>query len=489
MKPWHTTVFFACAMAPLAIAQTKSDGPFAGTAGTFSMDHATTAASGGTAGGDLHVKKYGYTTMPPQVWPAGTPDFSPNSLIFAPACLVGPGFRTLVNVDAFSIGVDQIFVDPASGTADMTPPQWDALHFSVTQGTSGAAGSRVADETAGSEGAAGDLFTYVVPGSARGWAMVVDIVYRALDSGEIALGGPVPDIDGYDFFLYEYQLPPNCRTAPLPLQPTFYFSVDNASLPFIHPTWWAGTSPSGATILQTSWTGLSWTCPQPFVTFAQLGLAQDEDIDAIAIDRDRAGATHTMILSTDTSIVPRNPLLAVDISAIAAPTLPVFVYTVEVDGVTGPVSSRLGLEGADDIDAVCLVDPATERMGMPQPPFPIPLPLTGTTNATAFGDCDAAGNRIVRTFISGDTCSPGGTVSALFLNIGPSGFFHVANWARPANGFLGNPWPLDPPPPMPPIFVIPNPPVLSGFVVDLWWISGEIQCGMVDSAPPVQIVL
>lgn len=317
------------------------------------------------AAGAVYFKRQGFSQAAPGVWSddGQRPDFDiARALTSRVSC---PATR-MPDIDAMSIGLDWILADDATGRVPVLIDRWGALTFSVTRGTTGASRSTIAGEATRADGAAADVFSYVLPGSALP-PELVDRTDRAHDSREIDLGDPAAarrDVDGLDHMMSMYDSPE--LLSLLPPDPTFYFSVSFATIPDVPAAWWldlngSATPRSAASILCTTWSRRlrAWSCPRVFKTFRDLGLDQLEDVDALAIDI----PNQRILFSTRTRT--RNPLLFVFCGARANPggDTP---YS-GPDGV--PISQKIGLIEGDDIDAVCAMDPSIRSQGGGFSPF------------------------------------------------------------------------------------------------------------------------
>ncbi len=141
----------------------------------FSIDPATVLPSVGP--GAIAFSDTGIDgTMPPQALPPGMPAFA--------AFLGGAP----VDVDAVSIGWDWIVGTP-TGEAVVPPGQWAAITFTVTRPTVGLPGSLIRAASLEPDGAAADVFAYVLPGSALP-PMFVGVPFRAQDSTETSVYSP-----------------------------------------------------------------------------------------------------------------------------------------------------------------------------------------------------------------------------------------------------------------------------------------------------------
>ncbi|HEX5053454.1 MAG TPA: hypothetical protein VFZ65_16875 [Planctomycetota bacterium] len=415
------------------LAAQGSRGPLLGLPHGFSIDQATVLPS--TSPGDLRLADSGIDGVlpPPRPPSAVIPDFS--------TYLGG----ALVDVDALSLGYDWIVSTPA-GDAVVPPTQWAALTYSVSRATGGRPGTVVADEANGN-GAAADVFAYVIPGSNAPF-VVVGVPFRSQDSVEAAGFGPaVPNIDAHDLYVsLIYQ--ENPRIAAMLPPPTVYFSVTDATKGNLPASWiTAPGAASGATVFQTTWVPatLSWTQPVVAYTAADFGLGNGEDLDALALD-----LAHGLVLfSTDPLLPPmggpRDPVL---FSVLGSGVLTDY----HLPG--GPsIAHELGLGlGPDDVDGICALDPGGVGqpspilldflLGRPSPPLPTTLPTQLQASAWRREDL-VTGLEYASTWMTGwpppGTPQPSLAISAASLG-GPSAPFIVLDvFVRPANPFQGDP--------------------------------------------------
>lgn len=399
-------------------AQDPSTGMFLGIPAALSLD----AGAAGQNPGQILIKPNGFQLAAPTPWSAPTAvGFDLAAIMARTVC----GAVSGIDVDDFSLGLDWILANDTNGRIFVPQNRWAVVTFSVTRGTVGRAGSRVALEAAGPGGAGSDLFSYLLPGSALP-APLVGKVDRAHDMRELGLGGIAnADIDGLDHFVPMFALEPG-MVAMLPQNPSIYFTVANASLAVPGVAGWFGsTPPSGATILEVRFTAAGgWSCPRVWMTFRDLGLRQEDDIDGLAIDLLR----QRILLSVRNPaqrVPPLDPILFVYYGTdLAAP-----VPYAKQDGT--PVSSEVGLLQNDDVDAICSMDPSVRVTGGPQAPAwwfsgvprqPV-LAATPTIHASAFRNFDRATNRMVfDTWMVGwppvGGAAPG--LAAVFLTFGNS---------------------------------------------------------------------
>jgi hypothetical protein len=351
------------ALLPAGVLSAQSSGPAFAIAHGFSVDPATPLLGGGPA--TLFRKATGYdATEPPAPAPPpvpGRPDFS---TLFA---------GVPVDVDAVSIGYDWVLAN-AAGVVDVPATQWGAITFSVRRASTGLPGSVIRTQSLAADGAAGDVFAYVLPGSNLPPSFV-GVTWLSQDSTEISLysGGPQPNIDAMDVFLGLLYLE-NPQLGDLLPPLTIYFSVTAATVPAIPMSWTAVPAlRSGASVFATTWSPVtaSWSTPVVFLTPASLGLASAEDVDALALDLQHG----RVLFSTDGALSPlRNQLLYSTLLSVS--NVP---YTLPGGA---PVTSAIGLGALpDDIDGICALDP-----GDPTQPSQIRLErMLGTISAPLLG--------------------------------------------------------------------------------------------------------
>jgi hypothetical protein len=273
------------------------------------------------------------------------------------------------DLDALSMGLDWISANP-DGTlySDPSPQFWAAITFSVTRATVGMFGP-VAVEAASPGGAASDVFSYVWPGSNVGGTQPVDEPYLSQDSREIDLFGgpaaPVIESDAQDAYLHLYRMQGSFPGLLLPT-PNVFFSVSDATKGLIPDGWVGGAAnahlKSGATIFRMtvqevpSGSGFyMWREPVVYLEPGELGLGNDEDVDALALDLDQ----RYVLMSTDHRVagVPRrDPILFVNLTTDTVIPVPLAKTTTPGD----EISNEVGLGDSplpDDIDSICALDP------------------------------------------------------------------------------------------------------------------------------------
>ncbi len=420
---------------PSALLAQASGGPVMALPHGFSVD-AATAVPGGT--GKIQFADIGIDgVLPPAPASPGMPNF---------ATYLG---GAAVDVDALSLGWDWVLSN-AVGEADVAPDQWGAITFSVRRTTLGAPGSLIASEVGKPDGAAGDVFAYVLPGSNLP-AAFVGIPFRAQDSTEssIFVGGVKGNIDAHDLYIALLYLENPQLAATMP-PPTVYFSVTAATAPMIPAAWTSIPAlRSGATVFATSWNpGMSvWSTPSVALAPAALGITSTEDLDALALD-----LIHGRVLfSTDPSLPPptgpRNPIL---FSMLGSGVN--YVYRLPSGT---PISVEVGLGLLpDDVDGICALDP-----GGPSQPSQIRLPfMLGTIapallpglptqlQATAWRHLDVATNTEYAVSWMTGWPPPGTPQSSLAIvagslgsSLGPYVILNVFVRPLPSNPFDGHP--------------------------------------------------
>lgn len=481
-----------CLLAACLPAQEPSRSLFAGAPVMVSLDETTSTSF---APDEAYLKRPGFNNgSTPANWsassvPTGVPSFDLRA-IFKNCRAQKP-----LDVDALSIGEDWIISDPCNGKAKMPNGRWATLSFSVTRKTQGKPGSVIRSESGTPDGAAADMFTFVLPGSAMPPAEV-GITRRSIDSREMDLGGgagtKARNVNALDQFIPLYTLEPGIAqptpTGMMPAQLNLFFSLTSASALAAPAAWFGPEGPSGATILKVSYVaGRGWTCPAPFITYKELTLSQKEDVDAIAVDL----INKHLLFSTDISLRARNPLLFYS----WAPGCfmgGIHTYTDELNSI--PISDEMGLVGSDDIDAICAMDPSIRSRGSrrnpvyhvygtPRPPLGIFAPQI--MQASAVRDF-AGGAPRFKTWISGwpngGSAAPG--TAGLFVTPANmySPFILLGIFARnPASPVAGAPVEVDLP--------MPVASSLTGLGLDLHWFANETGSPVLGEAYPLLIRL
>jgi hypothetical protein len=360
MRPTVPALLLAGVAAGLtgaARAQVESRGVLAGSPTALFVDGPDPA---GNADGTTLVHPNGFSQAAPGTFAPGsmTPDLR--------AILTAFGAPATVDLDDFSTGRDELLID-GNGVLDVDPELWSVWSFSLREGAVGAPGSLIAQQAA--EGDLGaTVFSYILPGSGLP-PQLVGRTQRSHSRGDLGLGASgVVEVDGLDLplmlgvdqglALLNGMPAVEPGFGPLVGSPAIYFTVSHATRDFVPGAWWGSTSRSGATILcvKPSPFGGGWGAPQVFLSYTELGLGQDEDIDALAVD----AANERVLFSVTGNL--RDQFLFLDFSTDGASN-PVPVTT--PSGTR--VSDEIGKAQNDDVDAVCTLDPDLEGVNLPPP--------------------------------------------------------------------------------------------------------------------------
>lgn len=333
----------------------------------------------------VFTKKPGYGAgmeLPPTG--AGRPDFRFASLFNDPGQTDG---RALVEIDAFSIGQDLIWANPANPDGRISFPtgDWQSVMFSVDQDTSGA-GLVVAQEQAKPEGAGADIFGYITRASNLS-ARYQEMTTRAVDSTQMDLAPATPatEIAAVDMHAPFYQFDfgfVNRREN----QPRVFFSITRSTITTAPANWWftlAGVpvTPSGAAILTMSWSRMGgWSVPKVFCEPQDLGLTLSDDIDALGVDLSYTGnpwnQVHMVWSTTGTpTTLPSEIMFAAKL-----PTDMVVVEDYEDEDGTS-VEQKGGT--GEKVDAVCVLDPFVRSINQVVPPATSTF-AWGTPSSTPF---------------------------------------------------------------------------------------------------------
>ncbi|MEZ6037955.1 MAG: hypothetical protein R3F29_10770 [Planctomycetota bacterium] len=298
------------------------------------------------------------------------PGFSQTAPVTMPAVPNAPDLRAILtlhgappglDIDDFSSGRDDLLLDH-DGVLEVPNDLWSVWSFSMAPTAAGQPGSRIALEAStGNVGSA--LFTWILPGSNLP-AELIGVTERSHSYRDLGLNTPNPNVDGIDLPLLLgvdmglATVGPNLAIEPgwgalLPTTKRIFFTVSHATRNLVPASWWGSTLPSGATILSVRTSSLTagWAQPSVFRSYSQLGLGQNEDIDALAVDLARQKVLFSCVGNA------RDQLLYYDmITDGGAPHT-----VVKTDGT--PVSDAVGKLQTDDIDAVCTLDPHLGDLG------------------------------------------------------------------------------------------------------------------------------
>ncbi len=472
-------------------AQQESRGPLAGAPTAVLVD-------GGLGPGldaQTRAHRSGFAAGPTLPLPSGSVE--PNLLEIMQAVWppTWPGNPSTLDIDDISLGRDEVLVDEF-GIVQVPPSSWGVLSFSLRQGAQGEPGYAIANvAAAGSVGAA--LFSWVLPGSNLPSQLVG--VRAELSHSRRDLGLPVgSEVDAVDFpvMLGREQAGLTALEPGFELLSSFpeeiYFTVSSASVALVPPSWWtpftAASAGSGATILVVRRQTLTtpWQAPQVWRRWADLGLAQSEDVDALAVD-----ALQEKVLFSVTGTA-RDQFLFADFGTDGGPPPPLTVATAP----GGDISTQVGKIQNDDVDAVCTLDPFIGSSGSPPPGIGDDFGSScGAPRAGLLGVPSVHGSAFRRrqpgqtffdTWMVGWPPVTGVTpgIAVLFVTVGddltlfPVGPIHVRNIADPVPG---NPCTVALP--MPPGYS------LSGQRLTFRWVAIDIGFTALAEAWPVQVCL
>ncbi|MEO0479527.1 MAG: hypothetical protein AAF196_08615 [Planctomycetota bacterium] len=361
------TIALALLCAPAVVAQRPSTGPLPHSAMTYFLSPGALAPDGstfdhrrvltrkpGTGGGQQN---------PPRL--IGRPDFTFAALF--PDNSQPEGIAD-IDIDAFSVALDLLWVDPQLDDGVISAPTGDWLNvsFTVAPDTAGA-GPEILLEQLQPEGAGGDVFGYVseislLPGRYLGQTS------RMADSEELRLNTPDANnsIAALDFHVPLYELD-SAFTNQLPLQPRVFFSVSRATSNNVPPIWRVNrtggvANPSGAIVFMTEWSRVTgWSTPIAYCVPSDFGLTDDDDIDALAVDRtheETFAKTH-MVYSTTGAPTPVPSELLFASKPLDPSSTPVTV----VGPMPEPYKENDGQEveskasTGDRVVSVCVLDP------------------------------------------------------------------------------------------------------------------------------------
>lgn len=349
-------------------------------------------------------------------------------------------------VDAFSTGQDVVNATTPEGGVSVidfsVSMAWNTTLFTVESGSPGEPGSIVDTRLAAPAGNGADLFSANLPGSS--FDASIAACYPT-DTAQLALDAPALGIipnPGAEMRWVDVVLPNYSTGAAafllLPSQPTVYFSVRNDDLALVPGAWFAGTPPSGATILRTTWAG-GWSPPVPHLTYAQLGLHADDDIDAVAVEETRCKALFS--IASKTGLLDEQLQIAewsctdsiADGGGGAGGSAMVGKYFVEPGGET--VGASFGLVDGADIDGVCTRDPGGQVVDECNPFFGWPLGKVAGSKELSFQvyrDATTAGLGTITFAIDGASNAERSQLLQLWMV--PPVISPVLLWTEPAAG-------------------------------------------------------
>ncbi|MCC6782650.1 MAG: hypothetical protein IT457_07380 [Planctomycetes bacterium] len=395
---------------------------------TFGPGTPNPAGAGTASTTRSYARKAGFGALAPSSPRAGRPDFS-FAAVF--------GLALPIRVDAFSIGMDELHTT-CDGIMEFTTCNcWNVLLFTVEDQTGAAsAAGVVAQEHARPDGAGADVFSYV-PITAR--LIATDLrgqTARAADSTELGAfrPGPTPSkgrIDSLDTYVALWELD-DAVVAHLPLEPTVYFSVTEATKAAVPTPWWAGSTPSGATILRRKWDATSgaWRTLPPLHTAAELGVPASADIDALAYNE---GGDDLLISFTRATTPAGLSQLVYVANCVDGTSLTDLTERDSSGTGTRRVADGTGAGSGGEVSGVCVDDPSVRAS---QPPLTVGLMahVRGTPDealvaawtslaAQTHRSCDALGNVTYTAHLTGLPAGGGSSLAVWLVGIPNLGAF------------------------------------------------------------------
>ncbi len=286
-------------------------------------------------------------------WLKNRNDIGASPLPFPAPGAQDPDFRILpwsngqqIEIDALSTNHVFIPVDKGRLQAPSTADGWIAVLLSVDPSTTGEAGSYLNQQPASDR--AGIHFQYVVDGSTGLPPEYIDQLLTANDVSDISLvtqPNTQPDTVALESYI------PMLINDPEPWGGTkLIFSVTNGSAAAATNQWTNIGPVDGNDVLFTEWTGSEWTEPTVWLdghsafgvppTGEISGLAWDESVGAIVFASDH----------------PTDPLMVAEPKG----------QGWRVDPLLTPTGYRVSIKikflSTDKCDAVCIIDPRSDRV-------------------------------------------------------------------------------------------------------------------------------
>lgn len=388
---------------------------------------------------DLLIAGPGQGSAAPEEWSSTTfgaagsdyPDFSMAEIF--------DSYAGVVKLASFSTGND--LMPPVSPTGIMNMaagPIWFALSVSVTNASSGDAGSHIerAKEN-GTNTPGAELFTYYAAGSTGIHASLVNSTVSERSRQRIGLpdNDPVienrPDVKGVDYGLGIIPYDPNQRSGMMfNVRDRFYFTLDPdclASLDSEFAVEAYSQIPAAnlsSTIYECRWDdsngSFEWTQPQVYRTAQDLGIDEADTIDAIAVD-----FVNSRVIYSTQPVPGRDQLLVHQLGMTPGPlvpggTPPPYITLRDENGLT--FSSQLGLGTGSDVDGSCGIDPEnvanfSGAVGIPKLGY-TPLGTEPMGISLSRARAGLTGVDMMHLHITG-TSSPGAVASTLYVFITP----------------------------------------------------------------------
>ena len=350
------------ALAPAAGAQLLqpwSDSFLAGKPVTLSVDELTLKPFPSLHAGDFLEKAPGVNAaLPaePVILDAEIPKLDKQSVF--------KQYAHLVDIDAMSLGLDLVFAK-STGEVDIPSNAWGALTISVDRDAQGAPGSVIRNHAQSEQGAAAVIFSYVLEGSHNVLPSSVGVTQVAAVASDLNLwsGDPAKksNIDSIDYLAPLLHDSPEIRSEVVAKLPGIYFSLTETSAELVPDTWFENAviteaDPSGASILFVPYirSTNSWGWPMLVARYDHLGLAQDDELTALAFDSGRG----QLLFSADKADagVDDYPIMFAGWTGGTSWTIAPYHY-LDANGNREPVSDKIGLRKVDRVDVICALDP------------------------------------------------------------------------------------------------------------------------------------
>jgi len=379
------------------LASAQTEGPLAGTPAVVLVQPGTSGPGGPLASDIMHRKRAGFVPYAPN-----GPSPAVDAPVYTTEAMFGGGSPPPFEINAFSTGLDCVLAaPPVSGTSltAVPPGAWGAILFSVTPSTIGEPGGLIDALDDAPDGAAADFLTLMVPGSFL--PPTVDPCYPqdrpqlAIDAPDMGLfePGAPGDVSSLDVYVPLYHAGPPI-TASLPPAPTVYFSVSRDAIdppgggPSLVPTvWFGGSAPSSATILKTTWIPVAgaWSVPVPHLTYVDLGLDLEDDVDALAVDELKCLLLFSIADTPASTLGEQLQIASWPKSDAADQGVATGIYVTAESGGTEPVAGRTRIGSQGDIDGTCTIDPSGEQPGGVAVHFAYGSPAMAVTNEKTLG--------------------------------------------------------------------------------------------------------
>ncbi|MBK8976606.1 MAG: hypothetical protein IPM29_11875 [Planctomycetes bacterium] len=350
------------------VAATRMRAPFAGMPLIYSLDDDTAL---GTRNAIL-LRCGGFETTPARAAPDGPADPTAN---YNPS--LGSLRRFLdgipVEIDAFSLGFDDILVEPDGHVSELAGANWFGLIFSLREPSTRPLNALSCGGQLGDTNVRGDVYGFLfesceLPFDMKGQPFLVydDDLVSTMTAGTSGVG--VDALDAHGATLYSALRRLDRYPTGDPATTWAYFSVTSTTAANIPSTWFVGgVSPavyrSGATIWRiayergTNGQAGSWDKVLPFISPADLltnvlppgSYPELAEVDALSVDAGR----QRIVFSTDEPDLPELLVTQFGVDGV----LPTTELRTELSSGGQSAGTVVGARGGRRIDAVCAIDP------------------------------------------------------------------------------------------------------------------------------------